>query len=458
MSESAGPDSSVLEVGVEQGRLRGRVQDGVVRFRGIPYAEAARFGAPRAASSWSGVLDANAAGPICPQPASPLDMVMGKPNATQQAEDCLSLAVTAPEQRNGLLPVMVWLHGGAYLIGSGSLDWYDGAALVREGNVVLVNVNYRLGAFGYLHWPGVSPPNLGVRDQIEALRWVARNIAAFGGDPQRVTVFGQSAGGHAIAALMSTPQASGLFQRAIIQSAHLGVGFTQAARALRMAQALKEALAGADPHTCSVDRLLAAQDVARAKLAGPGGLNSTPPFGPIAGFDPLSSATSLTESPSLQAPGVDLMIGTVRDELRSLFEANAHWRTLRRAHPLGARVFSGVAGLLGKPVFHAAARKLADNQARAGAGVYTYELHWSPPDSALGACHVIDLPFVFGGRAAWESAPMLGGLWDEVDAIGAVMRRAWTRFAHEGRPDLGEWPRHRVGAATGRVFDRVVAR
>ncbi|HEX6246199.1 MAG TPA: carboxylesterase family protein [Polyangiales bacterium] len=454
MNDLGNPSAaSVAEVTVEQGRLRGAAHDGVVRYRGIPFARAARFGEPQPVPAWTGVRDATRSGPICPQPGFPLEDVMGPASPAVQDEDCLSLDIALPVARERPLPVMVWLHGGAYIIGAGSHDWYDGSALARDGDVIVVNVNYRLGAFGYLHWPGVSPPNLAVRDQLAALRWIARNIGAFGGDPQRVTLFGQSAGGHAIAALMSTHEAHGLFQRAIIQSAHLGVGFTSPRRAARLAALLEKSLGGADPRTCSAQQLLSAQEQARMKLAGPGGLNATPAFGPIAGFEPLSTATSLVRSPSDQSPHVDLLIGTVRDELRSLFEANPNWRRLRLSHPLGARVFNGMAQLLGRSVFQIAARTLADNHARAGGDVYTYALHWCPPGSPLGACHVIDLPFVFGGRAAWEAAPMLGGLWEEVDTVGREMRRAWTRFAREGRTDLSErWPRHELGSATGRVF------
>jgi para-nitrobenzyl esterase len=399
------------------------------------------------------VRDAALPGPICPQPASPLDAVMGKPSAAEQSEDCLTLGVIAPVVRSAPLPVMVWLHGGAYLIGAGSHDWYDGAALVLEGDVIVVQVNYRLGVFGYLDWPGVSPPNLGLRDQLEALGWIARNIAAFGGDPQRITLFGQSAGGHAIAALMSMRESQGLFQRAIIQSAHLGVGFTKPARAARFVRLMRAALADDDPRRCSFGKLLAAQEQARAKLAGPGRLDPTPAFGPIAGFTPLTEAKDMLRAPTEHSPGVDLMIGTVRDELRSLFEANPQLRRLRLAHPVGARMFNELAARLGKGVFQVPARKLADLHARAGANVFCYELTWCPPGSALGACHVIDLPFVFGGQAAWQAAPMLGGLWHQVDALGREMRRAWTRFAHQGEPASAEaWPKHRVGAGVGHTF------
>jgi len=468
LGSADGVVSGSLEVSVEQGRLRGSARAGVLRFRGIPYAQAARFEAAAPAPAWSGVREAAMPGPICPQPSSPLDDVMGRPSAAEQAEDCLTLGITAPAALTAPLPVMVWLHGGAYLVGAGSYDWYDGAALALEGDVIVVQVNYRLGVFGYLHWPGVSPPNLGVGDQIAALRWITRNIAAFGGDPQRITLFGQSAGGHAIAALMSTSAARGLFQRAIIQSAHLGVGFMKPARAARLAGLLRQALAGDDPRSCSVERLLSAQERARAQLAGPGQLDSTPAFGPIAGLTPFAAASSLVRAPSERSPEVDLLIGTVHDELRSLFEINPLWRRLRLAHPAGARLFAWLAALIGAPIFQRAARQLADNHVRAGASVYTYELHWCPPGSALGACHVIDLPFVFGGRAAWEAAPMLGGLWEEVDAVGRDMRRAWTRFAHFGHPDAQAaspskravprasrtWPKHRLGAATGRDFGR----
>ena len=154
----------------------------------------------------------------------------------------------------------------------GIYEWYRPDALVDEGDVVVVNVNYRIGVFGYLRMPGVSPGNLGLLDQIAALRWVRDNIAAFGGDADQVTLFGESAGAHSIVALMSTPDARGLFRRAIAQSPHIGLGFTKQAQAERVARTFARLLGDVDPRTASVAQLLSAQDALQAKIAGPRGL------------------------------------------------------------------------------------------------------------------------------------------------------------------------------------------
>ncbi|HEX3769259.1 MAG TPA: carboxylesterase family protein, partial [Polyangiaceae bacterium] len=171
-----------VDVTIAQGALRGVRAGNVTHFLDVPFAEAARFAEPRLAPPWAGVRDATRRGPICPQPPSRLAAVMGPSAPAVQDEACLTLSVSTPSLE-GRRPVMVWLHGGAYVIGSSSHAWYQPDALVTEGDVVVVRANYRLGVFGFLEMPGVSRGNLGTLDQIEALRWVKRNIAAFGGDP-----------------------------------------------------------------------------------------------------------------------------------------------------------------------------------------------------------------------------------------------------------------------------------
>jgi para-nitrobenzyl esterase len=429
----------------------------VTHFLGVPYAEAARFGEPKAVRPWSGVRSATQHGPICPQLPASLEMIIGRPpRVAEQGEDCLSLCISTPALDAGRRPVMVWFHGGAYVIGSGSSDWYRPDLLVRQGDVVVVRVNYRLGVFGYLKMAGVSPANLAVMDQIAALRWVQRNIAAFGGAPDRVTVFGESAGAHSIATLMSTAETEGLFRRAILQSAHLGVGFTTAETADRVAHFFEEGLRGVDPRSATTRQMLDAQQFVMARMAGPRGLNSTPAFGPIAGETPIRDAHTLTESPGHFHAATDVVIGTNREEMRTFFDSNQTLARLRRVPVIGRRAHDALTAQVTARIFSGPALRLADAQARAGAAVYRYRFDWAPPTGGFGACHALDLPFVFGDREAWSAAPFLGGVpWERVDALGKEMRRAWTSFARHGEPAIdggSGWAVHRPGDAVGHVF------
>jgi para-nitrobenzyl esterase len=444
-------------VAVDSGALRGLRVGHVQHFLGVPYARASRFSEPRPPQGWAGQRDATQHGPVCPQPPPPLEGVMGRAlRVPVQDEDCLTLSVSTPGLDDRRRPVMVWLHGGAYIVGAGSSDWYRPGALVGEGDVVVVRVNYRLGVFGYLKMAGVSPANLGVMDQIAALRWVQRNIAAFGGDPAQVTVFGESAGAHSVATLMSSAETRGLFRRAILQSAHLGVGFTTAATAQRVAHLFEAALQGVDPRSASPQQLVSAQQAVIARMSRPAGMNSTPAFGPIAGEPPVPEATDLTECPARFHPGVDLVIGTARDEMRAFFDSNPLLARMRRVPGVGRPALDALTVQVTRRIFAAPAARLADAQARKGAGVYRYRFDWAPPSGGFGACHTIDLPFVLGDRESWGDAPMLGGVpWEAIDALGRQVRRAWTTFARHGDPGLDggqPWPKHRPGDAVGRVF------
>ena len=205
-----------------QGKLEGQIEDGLSVFRGVRFAQAPlgqlRFRAPQPAESWQGVRSAAEFGPIAPQiPNQALDALIGG-DAQEQDEDCLYLNVWTPGLDGGERPVMVWIHGGGFTIGSGSEGYYSGAHLAARGDAVVVTINYRLGALGFLHLPALGETNFGMRDQVQALRWVQQNIAAFGGDPGNVTIFGESAGGMSVGSLMGSPEAAGLFHKAIPQS------------------------------------------------------------------------------------------------------------------------------------------------------------------------------------------------------------------------------------------------
>jgi para-nitrobenzyl esterase len=227
----------------------------VLSFRGIPYAVAPRFGAPAPVLPWEGIRPALEVGPAAPQPPSRLEQVLG-PMPLPQSEDCLSLNVWTPSTQ-GDLPVLVWFHGGGFSSGSGGQSWFDGHRLAALEGIVVVTVNYRLGALGYLSLP--DDRNFGLQDQVAALRWVQDNIANFGGDPSAVTVAGQSAGAMSLLALMANP--AGLFQRVILQSCPAGVRPQPADYAANITELFTNAMDGKE-RTASIDEVIARPEVA----------------------------------------------------------------------------------------------------------------------------------------------------------------------------------------------------
>ncbi|GAA2066029.1 carboxylesterase family protein [Streptomyces albiaxialis] len=383
----------------------------LIRTGPIRYATAERFARPRPVAPDD---PRPSSGQICPQPPSRLDAVMGPPrDRPPQGEDCLNLTVTTPARDAGARPVLVWFHGGGFSSGGGVLDWYDGGPLAAQGDVVVVAVNYRLGALGYLFLDGVSEGNLGLYDQLEALRWVRDHIAAYGGDPGNVTVFGQSAGALSARMLMEMPEARGLFRRAILQSAPLSI----AARSRAEAQALGRIFAdvlGTDPRTAPTGDLLAAQRETAAAHGRRSGSTLEPPFTPVAGADPVR-VPGLTFDVNVR--GLDVMYGWNADDMT--------------AFP-GER---GEPDELTRRTYEAPLCRLGDRLARAGARVHAYRLDWRPAGSPFGATHCVELPLLLGGREAWRGAPMLGDVpWEEVEALGTAVRAAWISFARTGVP------------------------
>lgn len=450
-------------VDLPQGSLRGRRDGDVVVFRGIRYATAPRFAPPGPPPAWEGVRDAVGPGPISPQLPARVAAVTG-PSSDDDAvqdEDCLRVDVRAPAAAltDGVpRSVLVWLHGGAYVIGSASTSWYDTSRLVAEGDVVTVSVGYRLGVLGWLAAPGTSDGNLGLLDALAALRWVRDHVGVFGGDPDQVTVMGQSAGAHAIACLLTVPEARPLFRRAILQSGQLGLGLSSPRRAARVAGYVTEGLAGADPASAGVDVLLAAQRHAMIRAAGPGGLDSSPAFAPVDGVAPLAPGATWAQAAEA---GHDLLVGTTADEAETFMVISPALRRLRQLPLLGRAAGVGSA-LATRRVFTAPALQVADDAARAGTRAFSYRFDWRAPASGLGACHCIELPFLFGARAAWEDAPMLAGAdWDaDVEPLGAVVRAAWLRFVRTGDPSTGAlpWPPHTPGRGPTTVLDTSAVR
>ena len=426
-----------------------------VAFRGVRYAAATRFGAPRPVDPWDGVVAADTIGVAAPQPitsdpAIP-DMAVGA-----IGEDCLRAEVWTPSPK-GRRPVLVWIPGGRYQIGGAGLATYDGARLAAEGDLVVIGVNYRLGALGFLAADGV-PSNLGLRDLIAALRWVRAEAAAFGGDPDDITIMGESAGAGAITHLLASPSAHGLFDRAIVASAAPGATLDRV-EATTVAETFLATAGVARVDELAVvglEELLGAQAEADTALLASVGMM---PFHPWVDDDLLPAAPLDADL----AP-VPLVIGTTRDEMalfRDRIPTLPHdiaisWLASKcstfAADPLGA-ARAGLAacdGDLADAVadtdLHVPAQLLADRHARRGLAVWRYRFDWDAP--GLGAAHATDLPFHFGTLdvADWRATlGATGGRATDADRLSGAMRAAWASFCHTGTPacePVGRWPPH----------------
>jgi para-nitrobenzyl esterase len=452
------------------GDLRGEWHGGIAAFRGVPYATSPvgvhRFAPAAPVRGWSGLRDATRHGPIAPQPPSRLRVAMGD-FVREQGEDCLTLTIGTPAPDGKARPVLVWLHGGAWITGAGSLDWYDGSRLAREGDIVFVGVNYRLGALGWLHRPGIVGAEGGTSDMIAALAWVRDHIAGFGGDPRSITVMGQSAGATSIGKLLMLPEARPLFHRAIMQSGGYGRGaYTTAMAADRADQFLhllhidqQSADALTRLRAIGVPRLLEAQgELARANARF---AQTMPMFMPV-----VPSAMTQAEMLGAIADGAagkDLLIGATADEVHAFFAADpamdhpaedavaarfgsAAAQARYRARRPGANAIDLLADLSTDETFLIPAMRLAEAVSRRGGTAYAYLFDWAAPGSRFRSCHCIDLPFVFGTFDAWHDAPMLaGGDAAQMADLSTAMRRAWIAFARTGDPAhdaLPAWPRH----------------
>ncbi|OBK23083.1 para-nitrobenzyl esterase [Mycobacterium asiaticum] len=410
--------------------------DGVlIHARGIPYASAARFEAPVPAPAHAEVLDATARGPVCPQLPSRLEFVTGPVVAGMSvSEQCQVLSVTAPLHAERL-PVMVWFHGGAYVSGSGEAPKYDPDALVAAGRVVVVNVSYRLGIFGYLNPDPDGEANLGLRDQILALQWVNESIAAFGGNPSCTTIFGQSAGGDSVLSLILAAGTAGLFNRAILHSAPLGLRAGRDEMTAAMRQSVIAALADAPPAEASIDQLLNAQTAAVQTAQRFGALGGFP-FAPIAGLTPLPAAGDESSRLAEAAAAIEVLIGYTRDDAAPFVAMHPRARWLRGR--IGTRPILLVGRVMTKRIFARPALDLARFWTRHGGQAVTFRVDWSPPDAPLGACHCIDLPLLFGSSQSWEDAPMLGRGPGPIDQeLAATTRTRWAAFAHHGAGAFG---------------------
>lgn len=436
--------AAAQQVAIDSGALDGTTADGVSAFKGIPYAAppvgAGRWSAPAPPTPWSAPRDAANYGADCMQ--NPLPGV--KAGERPMSEDCLFLNVWTPKPAKGAkLPVMVWIHGGGFVGGSGSLPETDGAALARRG-AIIVSINYRLGRFGFFAHPALGDGgNWGLMDQIAALKWVQRNIAAFGGDPKQVTIFGESAGGESVSRLMASPAAKGLFARAIVASG----GGRDSWPALAEAQAKGQAFAS------------------RAKAADAAALRALPADKVLGGINLMNKEDDRYSGPitdgmivpadaaAIFAAGgqakVPYIVGSNDDELGfvpALFRKMVN-DPAREKLGIAADAVEAAYGdkdeanrrIAADVMFTEPALALGLAQARAGAPTFLYRFGYVAEKQRKkdqGAVHATDVVFQFGN---------LGPDATEADRAAAKqMGDYWTRFAKSGDPNgpgLPAWSR-----------------
>lgn len=475
---------NATQVETRCGIVQGDVEHGVRVWKGIPYAKPPvgelRFQPPVAPEAWTGVRDATAFGHVCPQPVG---FNLGMPHTPRnQSEDCLTLNVWAPAQTDGKLrPVLFWIHGGAFATGTGSSPLYDGTQFVQRGDLVVVTINYRLGALGFLHVAHLSEAavssgsragfhsNVGLLDQAAALRWVQENIAAFGGDPERVTIFGESAGSMSVAALLAMPAAKGLFQQAILQSGASQVIPNAFAEQVTRRFLAELGIEAADVHRLRevpVEEILRVQEKMRAE-------NPTMLY-----FQPVVDAASLPQAPldaikPGAAAGIPILIGTNRDEGKLFVRpempvvpdemvaqllAVMIQVDLETAGKL-ARQYSGSteaqARLVTDTFFWRCALQFASEQGK-HAPVWMYRFDWTQPSHPLfcDAIHAGEIAFVFHTVRVLQ----IGGVVmdEETLKLAERMQDAWIAFATTGQPSTSElpWPQYEEGHRSTMVFDR----
>ncbi|NYE06964.1 para-nitrobenzyl esterase [Bacillus niacini] len=461
------------------GKLQGEQINGVFTWKGIPYAKppvgSLRFRAPERPDSWKGIRNATSFSPVAPQSQREIMEFFGN-DISNMSEDCLYLNVWSKGADDKKRPVMVWIHGGAFVSGSGSSSWYDGASFAAQGDVVVVTINYRLGIFGFLHLGEIggeeyaTSGNCGIQDQVAALQWVQENIAAFGGDPNNVTIFGESAGAMSIGVLLGFPSAQGLFHKAILQSG-AAANVHSSEKATKIAGHLLAYLQLEPTNLSKLEELSVEQLIQAADLVPPMSLG------------PVIDGVSLPRHPEEaiadgSAKDITILIGTNKDEYNIFSVFDPEWKNAdeTKVTQLFEKTFgplvpliSGYLGgnqpltqelynkLLTMSVFTYPAQKLTELQVKQGAPVWMYRFDWETPvfGGALKSTHALEIPFVFNTLDTPNTENFTGSS-PERELVASQMHQVWINFARNGNPNsesLPEWPQYNLNDRSTMIFN-----
>ena len=420
------------------GKIIALRENGVIRAKSIRYAHSERFQKPVAVQSSDSEIIFPDKTPVCPQNISPLiEKMIGHIDLEnfEIDESTQFLSVIRSEGEKNKLPVVVWIHGGSHEIGCGDLSTSDASEWVKEQDIIVVSVSYRLGMFGFLGGDEERPANLGLFDIIEALKWIKTNIESFGGDTENITLLGQSSGGDAIAHLMISDGVEGLFHRVIIQSAPLGLRHS---RQKMSAEFLRR-----------TDGVKSEKDVLKMMLEYKKevpsvikyGLKAVMPFGVQYDFPPLCKEDETEEKWRVKAKGFDVLIGLNNDETAFYLKTSEALNTYF-GKGFGQRIINKTIELTTEKIYGKPAELFAENYAAGGGNVYLFRIYSTLEANHIGAAHSIDLPLLFGNEDAWKSSGLLKDIpWEYIHKNGRKLRVIWAEFARTGKiSDQSEKP------------------
>ncbi|WP_294266097.1 carboxylesterase family protein [uncultured Chryseobacterium sp.] len=431
--------SEVLTFQTPSGRISAITEDGVIKAKSIRYARSERYKRPVPVDvGWHEIPEKT---PVCPQHISPLlERLIQKTEVEQfqPDESPQFLTVTRPEYigEDEKLPVIVWIHGGSYEIGCGDLPTSDPAVWVKEQQVIVVSVSYRLGLFGFLGGSEERPANLGLFDIIESLRWIGKNILSFGGDPKNVTLFGQSSGGDAIAHLMISEGVDRLFRRAIIHSAPLGFRLKRQKMSLEFFRRTEFLKDEKDPLKMADEYVKFLPSFRKY------GLKTAMPFCTQYGFAPLCTEEESLSQWKKNAKKYDVLIGSNQDET-AFYVKTAQEGLYTYLHN---RILNSIVRKTTESIYEKPADIFARNYADGGGNIYRFTIKSTLKGNYIGASHCVDLPLIFENEEAWKDSELLKEVpWKYIQENGRKLRALWAEFAatgkisdHSERPEILE--------------------
>ena len=475
-------------VETKSGKVQGYFNRGVIKFKGIPYAAPPignlRFKPPHNIEPWENIRDATKYSPVCPQPPSSLETMVADP-FPQSEKDSLTLNVWTQNLNNGKRPVMFFIHGGAFRTGSGRA--FDGSRLVLRGDVVVVSINYRLGPFGFLYMPEVPDitPNVGLLDMVVALKWVRKNIALFGGNPEDITIFGESAGAFAVNCLLATPSAKGLFKRAIVQSGYVTKFSCQPSAGIKAYETLIERLGIKKGDVESLRNLHYEKIVEK--------IDSFEDTQEIIRFTPTIDENSLPKNPfeavkNGYAKDIDLFVGSNLDEtkmwklwapggkditeerlerrvngiMRLVYQNETKSKKLIETYRKLRKTPSDIIDAIDTDhQFRISSIRLAEAQSQHNKNTYMYLFSWNNPwkGGKFGAMHALELSFVFGILLESDQA-LYPRKTEETQELSEKMMDAWISFARTGNPsheNIPELPPYDLQKRATIIFDKEIS-